>query len=814
MKLSINWLNKFLPLDGISPEEVASKLTMGAFEVEDIQRVGPKLKGPILVGEILTIDKHPNADRLSITKVTTDGQNKLQIVCGAKNIKVGQKVPVCLPGAMVINRKDGSELQIKLSKIREIESFGMLCAGNELGLPQEELDGILILPAEAQVGQNVIDYLSLSQDIVLEVASRSNRGDALSVYGLSKEISALIKKKKKELSFKAPKFDNSVKGISSKIENTKDTFLFYTATIQNIKVTDSPQWLKKLLESVGIKAINNIVDITNYINWSFGQPMHAYDKTKLKGDFLVSRTAKKGEEILTLDGKKRGLTEAVLVIADSSTPVAVAGIMGGKDSEVTENTKEIVLEAAVFSPLKVRKGSRTIGLSTDASKRFERGVDSNFTYNALLKAIELIEELAAQDNNKIIVGPIVQAGEPVKKEAKIQLSLKEVKRVLGIDISIKEIVGLLESLEFKCNSIQDDKIEVTVPSGRINDVNRPIDLIEEITRLYGYDRIEALPPPSTLAAKKTHTGLKKIKSHFLSAGFSEAYLSSLIGENVLSNKEFTFNREEAILMLNPLSREHTILRQSLIPGLLEALRLNFSHQTYPVKLFEIGKVYFLKGKSSERETGVEETTKIAGVISGHEETWFTNKHSSGEANQILFFTGKGILESFFERNKYKAGFIHHKEAFLHPKLSLAVSFNNNILGTLGCLHPQLEKKLDLKWPVLVFEINIEGILSDLEKTHLFEKISSQPAVIRDITIDISKKYEADTISNEIIRIISNFVQSVKLVSLYDLDKEYRSLTYRVKMQDFEQTLTSKQIEDEVNKIKNHLITCFLAKFRV
>ena len=814
MKLSINWLKNFLPLDGTSSKEVASKLTMGAFEVEDIQAVGPKFRGPVLIGEILEIEKHPNADRLLVTKVTTDGKNKFQIICGAKNIKVGQRVPVCLPGAVVINRKDGSELHIKRSKIREIESFGMLCAASELGLPQEEQDEILILPQDAKLGQSIIDYLSLNEDTVLEVASRSNRGDALSVFGLSKEISALIKKKTKELSFKTPKFDNSVKNILSKIENPKDTFLFYTATIQNIKVTDSPQWLKRLLESISIRSVNNIVDITNYINFSFGQPMHAYDKEKLKGDFLISRTAKKGEEIFTLDGKKRELKEGILVIADSNGPQAIAGIMGGKDSEVTENTKEIVLEAAVFNPTKVRKSSRTIGLTTDASKRFERSVDSNFTYSALLKAIELIEELAIPDNNKIKVSPVSQAGEPVKKELKIQLPQREVKRVLGINISIKETARLLESLEFKCKLIQDDTIEVLVPYRRLNDISRPIDLIEEVARLYGYDLIEASPPPSTLSAKKTQIWLKKIKGHFLSTGFSEVYLSSLTGEQVLSNKEFTFNKTKAVSMLNPLSREHAILRQSLLPGLLEALKLNLSHQVSSVKLFEIGKAYFLNGVPQEKETGVEEVTKIAGVICGHEENWFTNRHITGAADEFLFFITKGILESFFERNKCQVIFLPNKESFLHPKFSLAVSYDNNIIGSFGCLHPRLEKKFDLKGTVMVFEINFDSIINNLEKIQAYEKISSQPAVMRDITIDLPRKYEANTVSNEVSKVTSGFVQSIKLVSTYDLDKEFRSLTYRLKMQDFEQTLTSKQIDDEVNKIKNHLIACFQAKFRV
>lgn len=814
MKLSINWLNKFLPLDGISPEEVASKLTMGAFEVEDLQSFGPKLSGPILIGEILDIKKHPNADRLSVTEVTIDGQNKLQIVCGAKNIKVGQKVPVSLEGARVINRKDGSELLIKRSKIREIESFGMLCSAGELGLPSEESDGILILPPDAKLGQSIIDYLSLSPDIILEVASRSNRGDALCVYGLSKEIGALIKKKTNQLSFKTPKFDTSINGITSKIEDLKDTCVFYTATIQNVKINDSPQWLKRLLESVGIRSINNIVDITNYISWSYGQPMHAYDRAKLNGDFLISRTAKKGEEILTLDGKKRELKEGVLIIADSKTPVAVAGIMGGKDSEVTEATKEIVFEAAVFNPAKVRKGSRTIGLSSEASKRFERGVDSNFTYNALLKAIELVEELASEDNNKVKVGQIIQAGEPLKRELKIGLSPNEVKRVLGISLNLKEISELLETLDFKCKPIENDKLEVSIPSNRVNDVLRPIDLVEEVARLYGYNNIEPLPPPSTISSQKTKTGLKKIKNHFLSAGFSEAYLSSLIGEQLLSNKEFAFNNDNSISMLNPLSREHVVLRQSLIPGLLEALRLNTSHQTTPIKLFEVGKAYFLDKRPTERETGVEESIKIAAVMSGVEENWFTNKLLSGDLNEVLFFKGKGILESFFENNRQNIDFTPQKQTFLHPKLSLNISLNNKFIGFIGCLHPSLEKRLDLKGPIIVLEMNTESISNNIEAIFPYQKISSQPAVIRDITVDIAKKYEANTIFKEINKITTSIVQSIKLVSIYDLDKEFRSLTYRVKMQDFEQTLTSKQIEDEVTKIKNHLVTCFHAKFRV
>ena len=807
MKLSTTWLEKFVSLDEITPEEVAHKLTMGAFEVEEIQKIGPKLKGPIVVGKILAIQKHPNADRLSLTKVTTDGKNELEIVCGGKNIQTGQLVPVALPGAVVLNRQDSSELAIKTSEIRGIKSFGMLCSPGELGLTTDDQSGIFIFPEGkgTRLGEDVIDYLSLNQEVVLEVASRSNRGDALSVFGLSKEISALIKKKFKEITFREPKIDKSVDLVLPKIENTKDTFLFYTATIENITICESPGWLKKLLETVGIRPINNIVDITNYINFTFGQPMHAYDRAKLTGKTLTSRLAQKGEKILTLDGKLKELKEGILVIADSKAPVAVSGIMGGKESEVSKNTKDIVLEAAVFSPLKVRRGSRTIGLSTEASKRFERGVDSAFTYKALLKAIELVEELASLNNTKPKIGAIQLAGQVQNKEVKIELITNEVKRVLGIELKGKEIANLLESLEFKCKLINDTKLEVIVPPYRTGDITRPIDLIEEVARLYSYDKIPQEPPPITIPAKKPYRAIENIKSYFLGYGFSETYLSSLIGDQI--------DVSSSISMLNPLSKEHSSLRQCLIPGLLEALKLNQNHQIKSIKLFEIGKTYFFdKSKTpTDKETGVTEKYKLACIITGYDEHWDTKQN---ELLRTLFFTTKGLLEGFFNKYNCNVNFGITEESFLHPNFTLKIILNNNDIGILGCLHPQAEKRLELLGPVLLFEINLEPLLTILEKTKMFEKISSMPIVERDITIDLSKKHLASTVTSEIKKIISPLVIGFNLISVYELDNENRSLTYRLKIQDFEQTLTSKQVEDEVNSIKNHLSSCLQAKFRV
>lgn len=821
MKLSLNWLNHFLDLGSITPEEIASKLTMGAFEVEEVQKIGPSLKDPIVVGKILEVQKHPNADRLLLATITTNGKNKLNIVCGAKNIKPGQLVPISLPGAVVVNRKDGTELVVERTKIREIESEGMLLSPQELGLFEDKTNGILILHEDAKLGESVIEYLKLKQDYVLEVASRSNRGDALSVYGLAREISALTHKKIKNLIFNEPKIAGEIIPVNAFIEDTNDTYIFYTTTIENIEIKESPWWLKNLLKSIGIRSINNIVDITNYINFSFGQPMHAYDKEKLSGN-LTSRKAKKGEKIVTLDGKLHDLSEEILVIADSKGPVALAGIMGGKDTEVSENTTKIVFEAAVFNPVKVRRGSRKLGISTESSKRFERWVDSNFTYKAILKAIELTCTLASPTTKSkaICIGKTSQAGVPIAKNLKIKITPKDVKRVLNIDLSPEEITSLLSSLEFKSISTNNE-LTVLVPEWRINDITRPIDLIEEIARLHGYNTIKPAPPPSILPASKSGQIIELVKNHLFAAGFSEVYLSSLVGEHILNYKEFPFNDSKAIKMVNPVSKEHTILRQSLLPCLLDALKLNQNHQTHDIKLFEIGKVYFqTKNKVlTDKETSVDENIRIAGVASGYAKNWYTPQKK--DIKEYLFFWMKGIIEELFYKyvtsKNQEVDFQVSKEEFLHPNFGVKILFNNQEIGSLGCLHPQIEKRLEINEPTVLFELNLELIqelINNFQQKMKFHQISTQPAIERDITIDIPLKYPAGEVTKKIKEIVPAYVTSVSLISTFNLNKDVRSLTYRLRMQDLVRTLTSKEVEEEVNKVINTLTSCFEAKFRV
>ena len=417
--------------------------------------------------------------------------------------------------------------------------------------------------------------------------------------------------------------------------------------------------------------------------------------------------------------------------------------------------------------------------------------------------------------NQLKISPIYQAGNPIKKEIKISLDIKEVNKVLGIALEAEKIISLLANLEFLSKQSSKDKIEVLVPSHRINDISRPVDLIEEIARLYGYDNIPVQSPKSMVTVVKESHAIQKIKEHFLSCGFSECYLSSLIGEDSLINKEFPFEPKTTIKMTNPLSREYSVLRQSLLPGLITALKANQSYQISPVKLFETGKAYKKLTEATEKETGVTETVKLGLIANDLRTSWFSNKYLlKAEPDEILFFSTKGNLESFFERFKLTYEFTKHEEPFLHPKLSLQILINGSKAGWFGLLHPELEQHFAVRGPVVISELELSIILKLIPKKFSYQKTSSQPLVLRDITADLPKKFGANEIMKEIVKIKSDFVQNVSLINIYNLDQDNRSLTFRLKMQHFEETLSSAQLENEINRIKSHLMACFHANFRV
>lgn len=853
MKLSYNWLNEFVDLSGINLKELAEKLTMSAFEVEEIEESKKILPDTIVLGKIEKLETHPNADKLQITQTSLGFQDNekriLQIVCGAKNIKEGNLVPVALVGSTVTNRHDGSEFVIKKSKIRGVESMGMLCSADELGFTEEEVnaikekwgDGIYILDEVAKdekPGTPISKVLKQEIDYVLEVGARSNRGDALSVMGQARELSAILDKDLKlpevdmELRSNLYDHDKSIKTLKPKITTTDDCSLFFTLAIEGIEIKESPQWLKDRINAMGTKSINNIVDISNYVLLELGQPMHFYDREKLSGDTLNVRRATVGEKLMTLEDKEAELDDVNLVIADKSGPVSLAGVMGGKNCSINDETENIVIEVAVFTPATVRKSSRKAGIESESKRRYERGVDRANSRYALFRAVELIAELASPQDKKIKVGEINIAGSDKVEEKNIELRLGQIKRLLGIEMDAKTAEQLLSKLGFKKIKANDGSLEFSIPSFRQNDITREIDLIEEIGRLYGFDQIPA-QNPSTLISSEAFKEVQEnrktksmIRKAFTAAGFSEVQLSSLIGDSLvqLNNNSRQFlaahinpkNLEEQhiIEMDNPLSIEHRLLRQSISPALIQAASRNYAYdKTVDIKLFELGKIYYSKEKRVKLDS-TREINRIGAILIKLETDWTQAKPKTLAEN---FFYFKSIIQNLYPRAKFKS---IDKEAcsklhLVHPGISAIVEQDRKIIGFIAKLHPTLNKDWDLPDESYVLELDFPRLNSSK-----FKPIASTPIIERDITVDSDNILDAQSIIDFITKNTSKELQNIKLVSLYKRKLEEgddpltaKSSSFRLKWQSVSETLSGEAIDQEVAVLKNLMESQLRVKFR-
>lgn len=858
MKLSYNWLQDYIDLSDLKVEEIAEKLTMGAFEVEEIEKHGDKLEGEVVLGEIKSIDKHPNADKLQITQTcigfNDDGTEKIeQIVCGASNIAVGQKIPVATVGSKVVDRRSGGSLEIKKSKIRSIESSGMLCSASELGLSDSEIeaitkkqgDGIYILTEiakEYKVGTDIRKVLGFASDYVFEVGARSNRGDALSIYGQARELSALFSKELKpisaankslaELSDDAKNFnyEASCTKVKPEIEKPEDCSVFYTCQVKDLKVTESPNWLKQRLEAMGQKSINNLVDVSNYVLLELGQPLHFYDASTLSGDTLYCKRSK-GETFKTLDDQSYELNEKHLVIADAKGAQCLAGAMGGFDSQVTGNTSEIVIEAAAFTAASVRRSARAAGVESESKKRFERGVDKSQTVYAIHRAVELLARIALEQGQKITVGEIKKAGDATTKEQIVELETKDIKRYLGIEIPNEKVTELLKSLDIITTNESAEKLKFSIPSFRQNDITRAEDLIEEIGRLYGFDQIAPQAPKNMLACSTANEKEKSesyCKNVFLAKGFSQAILSSLVGDTLRSTAGLAANEnldKTKIEMQNPLSREHYILRQSMIPGLIQAASRNYSYdRSKNIKLFELGKVYFqeeaypqAKGDpKANSETKSYELAKIAAIVSAKDESWQSS-------NQNLdFYYLKSLIEELCPRAVFqKAKDAENKTKFksfslenlCHPGIAAVVFQDRREIGFIAKIHPSIAKEWKLDENTYFLELELQ----QAQKTK-FKSIASTPIIERDLTVDIPAEKINQISAAEIKELISkkttNDFKELKLLSHFQKDKNSPlALSFRLKWQSAEETLSGEAIDSEVTNIKQALSEKFAVEFR-
>ncbi len=764
MKFSVNWLREFVDLPK-NPDEIADLLTRAGVETKGIETRGAKID-KVIVSQITASSRHPNADRLTVCEVDDGSGTKRQIVCGATNYKVGDKVPLALPGVKLPN---GTE--IRKSKLRGVESEGMLCSPIELGLG-EDASGLLILSPDAKIGTPIGDFFPA--DTILDVEITPNRGDLLSHFGLAREIAALTGKKLKSVASEA-KIDVKTSGVT--ISARRECPFFSARKIDNVKVGPSPQWLRAKIESVGIRSINNIVDISNFVMLELGQPTHAFDAHNLKGGINV-RLAREGEKFLALDGKTYSLKQDNLVVADRERAVGIAGVMGGEETGVTDSTKNILLEAAYFLPASVRRTARNLNLPSDASYRFERGVDPEMVLRASQRATELIREIAGGTRAK----EIQAAGKLPANPADVSLKYEKCDRVLGIPIKPKQIDEILTGFGLKKTSAA-KTTKWKVPSYR-RDLQRDVDLIEEVVRAYGAEKIPGTDrsrfTPSS-AADHSHDLESALRERLSAQGLWEVRTSKLIPRSAAA-------ASSAIQLRNPLTEDHVALRQNLISGLLAVLDRNVRAGAERVAIFEIGRT-FLPPQAKEH--------KHLGILLWGNAT--SAPHWRLQRNYRLdFFDLKGAIESLaLPGISFRRGD--------HADLSVATEIfsNERAIGFLGQLR---EGKVDAPGAAFVAEFDLDVALSgaDLQKT--FREIEKFPSITRDIAMIVPEEIPHEKILRTIEEPREPLLERVDLFDLFteQIGAAEKSLAYRLTYRGKNRTLTNEEVTEVHARIRERL----------
>jgi phenylalanyl-tRNA synthetase beta chain len=804
MKISYNWLKEYLYL-GETPDKIAEILTSTGLEVESleyIETVKGSLNG-VLVGHVLSCEKHPDADRLHITTVDTGEDQPLQIVCGAPNVARGQKVAVATTGT-TLYFSSGEEVRIKKSKIRGIESFGMICAEDELGLGNSH-EGIMILDPESVPGTPLKDLLQLETDVVFEIGLTPNRVDAASHFGVARDLAAYFRKNAILPDVSRFMIDNYTNPYTVEIKDEDGCKRYSGITISNVTVKPSPDWLQKRLKAIGIKPKNNIVDITNYILHELGQPLHAFDADKIKGKQIVIRTCDEDTEFTTLDGETHKLQSTDLMICDQSGPLCIAGIFGGTDSGVTGETRNIFIESAYFNPVRIRKTSRHHGLITDSSFRFERGTDPNMTVYALKRAALLIKEQSEGEISSDIVDIYPQIIEPIQ----IEMSYSNIERVTGKNIPHSEIKSIVEALEMKIIEEKEDSFTILSPSYRV-DVTREFDVIEEILRIYGYNNIE-IPSQvhSTLSyiAKPDKNGLiNHISDFFTANGFREIMSNSLTKSGYYDNLK-TYNIANSVKILNPLSNELNVMRQTLLFGGLEAIARNINRKNTDIKFYETGNCYSYKEtQSSNPLNAFKEETRIALFLTGDEQPSSWNR----KAKPSDFFTLKSSLEKLLLRLRIDMADLKAGDApidIFDDGLSLSLPKDKHIL-TFGAVSKKICKMMDIEQPVFFAEINFQAIINFVKQDKtVYKELARFPEVRRDLALVIDKNVKFSILRDIAFRTERKLLKSVGLFDIYEGDKlpegkKQYALSFII--QDEEKTLTDKHIE----QIMQNLLTAF------
>ncbi|MEL0456128.1 phenylalanine--tRNA ligase subunit beta [Flavobacteriaceae bacterium SZ-1-7] len=798
MKISYNWLKQFLKTDW-TPEQTSELLTDLGLEVEGLetyQSVKGGLQG-VVVGEVLTCTQHPNADKLKVTTVTIGGDEPLQIVCGAPNVAVGQKVPVATIGTTLYTA-EGEAWTIKKGKIRGEESHGMICAEDELGLGTSH-DGIMVLDEDLKVGTLAADIFDVEDDHVFEIGLTPNRADAMSHLGTARDLKAGLIQKDINLELITPsvsafRVDNRTLKIDVDVKNKDLAPRYCGVTISKLKVKESPAWLQHRLKAVGLSPINNIVDATNYVLHDLGQPLHAFDAVKIAGNKIEVKTLKAGTKFTTLDGVERTLHEDDLMICDAEKPMCIAGVFGGIHSGVTENTTSIFLESAYFNPVSVRKTAKRHALNTDASFRFERGIDPNITEYALKRAALLIQDIAGGE----ITSDIIDVYPTKIKDFEVRLSFENAKKLIGEEIPKEVIKRILTSLEIKVNNVTEAGVGLTVPAYR-NDVQREADIIEEILRVYGYNNIKTTEKLNASISATTRFEDYKIQNivgnQLAAQGFFEMLSNSLTTPNYLKLSE-QLKDEHNITMLNPLSNDLSVLRQSLLFSGLEAVSFNINRKRSDLKLFEFGKTYH--GYNDKRE----EFKHLSVFITGNKtiENW----HSANGKND--FFLMKGTIVSILER----LGISRFNETPIANDLfseGLTLSLGKNKLVDFGLVKKPILKYFDIAQEVIYADFNWDTVLDMVKHNKIkFKDIPKYPEVRRDFALLLDDNVTFESIYKIAKQSEKQLLKDVNLFDVYqgkNLPKGKKSYAVSFTLQDENKTLNDKQIDKIMSKLQSN-----------
>lgn len=785
MKVTYYWLKELVDFN-FSLTELREKLSLVGIEVGGIEEPSLKME-KVVIGKILTINPHPSADHLTLCVVDI-GKEKLAIICGARNMKPGDKVPVALPGAKL------STGEVRSMKIRGLESQGVMCSEWELGISGDH-SGLMILPFDAPVGERLDRYLGLN-DIILDLDITPNRPDCLSALGIAREIAALTGNR---LKYPPIEFSEDGEEISSQmrvIVEDPDLCPRYTArVVEGVKVAPSPPWLRYRLEAVGIRSINNVVDVTNYVMMEMGQPIHAFDYHRIGGNTIVVRRGRDEEKIVTLDRIERSLEKKFLVIADSQQPVAIAGIMGGQESEVGDNTHTVVIECAYFNPLSIRQTAKKLGIRTEASLRFERGVDPNGVLSAQNRTAQLIKKVVG---GKICRGVIDVYSSPIFP-IEIELRPSRVKKVLGTTIDNKEMITILERLEIKVESGQ-GKFMVKVPTFR-PDLTREVDLIEEIARYWGYHRIPETIPQYPVVPPQGSFDLvleNRVKEILTSCGLWEVMPYSFIDERSFDRMRLPSSHplRVALKIRNPLDESRSVMRTTLIAGLLETLSLNLRRGTENLKIFELGWVFHPTDGPLPQESRC-----ITAIFTGIQEFSWDHK-----PREVDFYDLKGVIENLLDQLGIKK---YHFQPENHPIFHsgrcsrILVDEPPVFLGIMGEIHPDVREAYEFKTRVYLFEIDFETLRGLVSELKTYSPLPKYPAVKRDIAIVVPKNVSAQRVKEVIIFSGGDILEGIHLFDVYQqqpIPPGYRSLAYTLIFRSPEKTLTDQEVDAQQKQI--------------